>query len=98
MAAAIRLTLSNHARTAPGDATTPTGNQATPAAPSPATLDTLLALLDVHDVRALECWHTLQPAIQARSGGEFCKSLRAAMEALDFTEAAQLLRSLEATA
>jgi hypothetical protein len=52
----------------------------------------------VHDVKALECWRELQPAIEVRLDAGLREPLCAAMAALDFTEAARLLRQLEATA
>ena len=46
-----------------------------------------MALLEVHDVKALACWRDLQPAIEARTDAGFREPLCAAMAALDFTEA-----------
>ncbi len=97
LTAAIRRALSSQTLAAPrdtqaaaSDITTP----ATPAAPDTAALQALLALLEVHDVKALECWRDLQPAIEARAGAGLREPLLAAMAALDFTEAARLLRQL----
>jgi CheY-like chemotaxis protein len=81
-------------RAAPSDTATPTA----PAVPYAAALQSLLKLLEVHDVKALECWRELQPAIEARVDAGLREPLYAAMAALDFTEAARLLRQLEATA
>jgi CheY-like chemotaxis protein len=81
-------------RATPSDTATPTA----PAVPYTAALQSLLALLEVHDVKALECWRELQPAIEVRLDAGLREPLCAAMAALDFTEAARLLRQLEATA
>jgi hypothetical protein len=50
----------------------------------------------VHDVKALEYWQALEPVIETRMGLGFCDRLSVEMTALDFTEAAKLLRPLEA--
>jgi PAS domain S-box-containing protein len=104
---AIRRTLSSQtlaaARATPAaasDIASPTAPTAptVSAAPYKAALQSLLALLEVHDVKALACWRDLQPAVDARTDVGVRKSLCAAMAALEFTEAARLLRQLEATA
>ena len=101
---AIRQTLSSQTLAAPRDIPAAVSDFATPtaptvsAAPYKAALQSLLALLEVHDVKALACWRDLQPAIEARTDAGFREPLCAAMAALDFTEAARLLRRLEATA
>ncbi len=95
---AIRRTLSSPLAR-PRDTRAEASDTATPtaaAAPDPAALQSLLALLQVHDVKALECWRDLQPAIEARMGAGFGEPLGAAMAALDFAEAARLLRQLKA--
>lgn len=98
LATAIRQHLTNQAASAPVESPTGVAGGATPAVPDAAALQTLLALLDVHDVKALECWQAIQPAIEARKGADSCAPLRAAMAALDFTEAARLVRRMEAGA
>lgn len=101
---AIRQTLSSQTLAAPRDIPAAVSDFATPtaptvsAAPYKAALQSLLALLEVHDVKALACWRDLQPAIEARTDAGFREPLCAAMAALDFTEAARLLRQWEATA
>jgi signal transduction histidine kinase/CheY-like chemotaxis protein/HPt (histidine-containing phosphotransfer) domain-containing protein len=81
-------------RAASSDTATPTA----PAVPYKAALQSLLALLEVHDVKALERWRELQPAIEAHVDAGLREPFCAAMSALNFTEAARLLRQLEATA
>jgi hypothetical protein len=61
-------------------------------------VQSLLALLEVHDVKALECWREHQPAIEAHVDAGLREALCAAMGTLDFTEAARLLRQVEASA
>jgi PAS domain S-box-containing protein len=98
LASAIRQHLTSHPLAAPHSPQQAPGDQTTPAAPFAAALASLLALLDVHDIKALEYWHALEPAIETRMGLGFCDRLRAAMTALDFTEAAKLLRPLDTAA
>jgi HPt (histidine-containing phosphotransfer) domain-containing protein len=98
---AIRGALSSQTNAAPRNiqaASRDTAMPAAPAVPYKAALQSLLALLEVHDVKALECWRELQPAIEAHVDADFREPVSAAMAALDFTEAARLLRQLEATA
>jgi len=96
LTAAIRHHLMGQAAIVPVESPIGLASGATPAVPDAAALQTLLALLDVHDVKALECWQAIQPAIEARKGADFCAPLRAAMAALDFTEAARMVRRMEA--
>ena len=96
LATAIRQHLTNPAACAPVESPMGVAGGATPAVPDRTALQTLLALLDVHDVKALECWQAIQPSIEARKGADFCAPLRAALAALDFTEAARLVRRMEA--
>jgi two-component system sensor histidine kinase/response regulator len=98
LTAAIRHHLMSQAAGAPVESPMGVAGGATPAVPDGAALQTLLALLDVHDVKALECWQAIQPAVEAGKGADFCAPLRAAMAALDFTEAARLVRRMEAEA
>ena len=96
LTSAIRHYLTTQAADAPMESPTGVALGATPAVPDTASLQTLLALLDTHDVKALQCWQAIQPAIEARMGADFCAPLRAAMAALNFTEAARWVRQLEA--
>jgi PAS domain S-box-containing protein len=93
---AIRHYLTTQAAITPIESPIGVASGATPAVPDAAALQALLALLDVHNVKALECWQAIQPAIEARKGADSCAPLRAAMAALDFTEAARLVRRMEA--
>ena len=98
---AIRRALSSQTFAAPRNIRAASSDTATPTAPDvpdQAALQSLLALLEVHDVKALERWRELQPAIEAHTDAGLRELLCAAMTALDFTEAARLLRQLEATA
>lgn len=98
---AIRQALSSQAIAQPRNlraASSDTAMSTTPAVPHAAALQSLLALLEVHDVKALECWRELQPAVEVRMEAGLREPLCAAMAALDFTEAARLLRQVEATA
>ncbi len=98
---AIRRALSSQTIAAPRNIRAASSDTATPTAPAvthAAAVQSLLALLEVHDVKALECWRELQPAIEARVDAGLREALCAAMETLDFTEAARLLRQLEASA
>jgi len=98
LTAAIRQHLTTQRAGAPIESPTGAALGATPTVPDAAALQTLLALLDVHDVKALECWQAIQPAIEALRGADCCAPLCAAMAALDFTEAARLVRRMEAEA
>jgi len=96
LTAAIRHHLTTQAAIAPIESPTGVASGATPAVPDSAALQTLLALLDAHDLKAVQCWQAIQPAIEARMGADFCAPLRAAMAVLDFTDAARWVRQLEA--
>ena len=98
---AIRRALSSQTIAAPRSIQAASGETATPTAPAvtfTTALESLLALLEVHDVKALECWRELQPAIESHVDAGLREALGAAMETLDFTEAARLLRQVEASA
>jgi HPt (histidine-containing phosphotransfer) domain-containing protein len=98
---AIRRALASHTIASPRNiraASSDTATSTAPAVPNKAALQSLLALLEVHDVKALECWREIQPVIEAHVDAGWREPLCAAMAALDFTEAARLLRQLEATA
>ena len=62
----------------------------------PAALAELLALLDEHDADALDCYDRTRHAIAGRLGHELSARLSAAIEALQFGEAAAIVRSMEA--
>jgi HPt (histidine-containing phosphotransfer) domain-containing protein len=101
LVAAIRRALSSQTIAAPRNIRAASSDTATPTAPAvtyTAAVQSLLALLEVHDVKALECWRELQPAIEAHVDAGLREALCAAMGTLDFTEAARLLRQLEASA